>query len=251
METKINRLQLKNLWNSEYTIFVNQVVGIVVKYNPEALHLQKAFEKLLNVLPNLEKVKAQELSNALSTTLQELDNDRSNLIKAIFMNAKILGRLRLISVVPNVVVLKRFLKIHGRDIATANYNSASKRTSDLLTDYESKAEVKMAVEALSLKMLFDQLNIVNTQFINLFLQRTEEESAAEKIDSRAIRTETNKILYAFFNAFEFCSSEYNETDYTTPANELNELIDFYKTQLKARATRSKAGEDVSKEPAIV
>jgi len=58
-------------------------------------------------------------------------------------------------------------------------------------------------------------------------------------------------LYAFFNAFEFCSSEYNETDYTTPANELNELIDFYKTQLKARATRSKAGEDVSKEPAIV
>jgi len=250
METKIDRLQLNHLWNSEYTIFVNQVVGIFVKYDPEKLHLQKAFGKLLNVLPNLEKVKAQELSNEHSNLLQELDNDRANLIKAIFMNAKILGRVRRLSIAPHVVVLKRFLKIHGRDIATANYNSAAKRTSDLLTDYESKAEVKTAVEALSLKMLFDELTIVNTQFINLFLKRTEEESAAEKIDSRAIRTETNKILYAFFNAFEFCSAEYNETDYTTPANELNELIDFYKTQLKARATRRKAGEDVSKETAI-
>src|SRR5665647_3068427 len=93
METKINRLQLNHLWNSEYTIFVNQVAGIVVKYNPEALHLQKAFEKLLNVLPNLEKVKAQELSNALSTTLQELDNDRSNLIKAIAAQVKMYGKL--------------------------------------------------------------------------------------------------------------------------------------------------------------
>jgi len=250
METKINRLQLNHLWNSEYTIFVNQVVGIFIKYDPEKLHLQKAFGKLLNVLPNLEKVKAQELSNEHSNLLQELDNDRANLIKAIFMNAKILGRVRRLSIAPHVVVLKRFLKIHGRDIATANFNSAAKRTSDLLTDYESKVEVKTAVEALSLKMLFDELNIVNTQFNNLFLQRTEEESAAEKIDSRAVRTETNKILYAFFNALEFCSAEYNETDYTTPANELNELIDFYKTQLKGRATRNKAGEDVSKEPAI-
>lgn len=250
MEINVNRLQLNHLWNSEYIIFVNQVVKIFVKYNPETLHLQRAFGKLLNLLPELEKVKAQELSNAHSNSLQELDNDRAILIKAIFMNAKILGRLRLLSVIPHVVVLKRFLKIHGRDIATANYNSATKRTSDLLTDYESKAEVKFAVETLSLKMLFDQLNILNTQFKNLFLQRTEEDSATEKIDSRAIRKETNKILTAFFRALEFCSSEYNESDYTTPANELNELIDFYNTQFKARAIRSKAGVDVSKDPEV-
>jgi len=251
METKINRLQLKNLWNSEYTIFVNQVVGIVVKYNPEALHLQKAFEKLLNVLPNLEKVKAQELSNALSNSLEELNSERGTLLNGIAAQVKMYGKLSISWVAPHVVVMKRFLNIHGRDIASANYNSATERTIKLLADYDAKPDVIKAVEALHLKILFDQLSVVNTQFINLFLQRTEEESAAEKIDSRAIRTETNKILYAFFNAFEFCSSEYNETDYTTPANELNELIDFYKTQLKARATRSKAGEDVSKEPAIV
>jgi hypothetical protein len=59
------------------------------------------------------------------------------------------------------------------------------------------------------------------------------------------------VLTAFFDAFEFCSSEYDDLDYVTPANELNDLIAYYKTQLKARATRRKAGKDVSKETPIV
>ena len=250
METKINRLQLNHLWNSEYTRFVNQVVDVFDKYDPEKLHLQKAFGKLLHVLPDLEKVKAQELSNAHSNSLQELGNDRANLIKAIFMNAKILGRLRLLSVAPHIIIIKRFLKIHGSDISDANYNSATERTIKLLVDYEAKADVKAAAEAAGLKLLFDNLSVVNTQFANLYLLRAEEDGDKEIVDTRAIRNETDKILTAFFNAFEFCSSEYDEPDYTTPANRLNEVVDLYKTQLKARATRSKAGEDVTKEPAI-
>jgi len=73
----------------------------------------------------------------------------------------------------------------------------------------------------------------------LFLQRTEEEAAVEKVDSHAIRREINKVLTAFFDAFEFCSSEFDELDYTTPANEFNELISNYKIQLKSRMTRSR------------
>lgn len=250
METKVNRLQLKNLWNSEYTIFVNQVVGIFVKYDPEKLHLQKAFGKLLNVLPNLEKVKAQELSNALSNSLQELDSERDTLHNGIAAQVKMFGKLSISWVAPHVAVLKRFLKIHGRDIASANYNSATERTIKLLADYDAKPDVIKAAEALHLKILFDQLGVVNTQFANLYLQRAEEDGDKEKVDTRAIRNETDKVLTAFFNAFEFCSSEYDEPDYTTPANRLNEVIDLYKTLLKARATHRKAGEDVSKDSAI-
>jgi len=32
MTTKIARLSLKELWNSEYTLFVNQLVTIFLKY---------------------------------------------------------------------------------------------------------------------------------------------------------------------------------------------------------------------------
>jgi len=250
METTIDRLRFSHLWNSEYSIFVNQIAAIFGNYDADALHLKKAFGKLLNVLPDLERVKAQELGSAKSKPLQVLDSERDTLHNAIVAQVKAMGKLSLTSVAPHVLVVKRFLDTHGRDIAKANYNSATDRTNKMLADYDTKADVKTAVEALNLKILFDQLRIVNVQFADLFLQRGHEEVSIEKIDIRAIRTKTDKVLTSFFNGFEFCSDEYDEPDYQTPAIEINNLVAYYKAQLKARATRRSEGNDVSKEDPI-
>ena len=250
MSKKIARLTFRELWNSEYTLFVNQLVIIFQKYPIEALHLAKAFGKVLALLPQLAKVKAQELSNAISNQLRDLDNERDTLIKAIVGQVKAMGKISLASIAPHVVVMNRFLDIHGRDIDSANYSSETNRMNDLLADYDGKPEVQAAAVALNLKMLFDQLRMVNTQFATLFLQRNAENAAVEVVDSQAIRTETDKALTAFFDAFEFCSSEYEELDYATPANEMNDLTNYYKTQLKARSTRRNSGKDVSTEKPI-
>ena len=250
METTIDRLRFSNLWNSEYSIFVNQIAAIFGNYDADALHLKKASGKLLNVLPDLDKIKAQELGSARSKSLQEFDYERDTLHNAIVAQVKAMGKLSLASVAPHVIVVKRFLDTHGRDIAKANYNSATDRTNKMLADYEAKADVKTAVEALNLKILFDQLRIVNVQFADLFLQRGHEEVAIEKIDIHAIRANTDKVLTSFFNGFEFCSDEYDEPDYQTPAIEINNLVAYYKAQLKARATRRSEGNDVSKEDPI-
>jgi vacuolar-type H+-ATPase subunit I/STV1 len=250
MNVEISRLPFKSLWNTEYTLFVNQVVAIIEKYDSRTLHLQKSFDKVKSQLPDLAKIKAQEKSNALSNQLQELDAERDTLIVAIVAQVKAMGRLSLPGIAPHVVVLDRFFDQHGRDIASANYNAETERLNDLLADYNAKDDVKAAAQALNLTMLFDQLGLVNTQFAALFLQRTEGDAATEKVDARAIRTLTDKALNAFFVAFEYCSSEYDGLDYITPASELNELIAYYKTQLKARATRRNSGKDVSVEEPI-
>jgi len=250
MSKKIARVSLRELWNSEYTLFVNQLVLIILKYPVEALHLTKAFARVKAMLPQLVKIKAQELSSAISKQLQELNNERTTLIKAIVNQLKNMGKISLTSVAPHVLVLNRFFDKHGRDIPDANYNSKTERLDDLLKDYDAKPEVQAAAVALNLKMLFDQLRVVNTQFATLFLQRTAEDSAVEVVDAHAIRAETDKLLTAFFDAFEFCSSEYEELDYETPAKEMNDLINYYKTQLKARITRRNSGKDVSTEKPI-
>jgi hypothetical protein len=250
MTVKISRLPFKTLWNSEYTLFVNQTVGIIEKYHPENLHLTKSFGKVKAMLPGLAKIKAQELSNAISNQLQDLDTERDTLIIAIVALVKTMGKLSLPSVAPSVVALNHFLDIHGRDIASANYNAETERLNDLLADYDANPDVITAAEALHIKILFDQLRVVNTQFADLFMQRTSQYAAIEKVDVRAIRAEANKMLTAFFDGFEFCASEYDDLDYTTPANELNDLSAYYKTQLRARATRRNTGKDVSVEKPI-
>lgn len=251
MSVKIIRLALKSLWNSEYPMFVNQIIAIITKYNPETLHLAKAFNKLTAYIPKLAKIKAQELSNVISNLLSELDDERDIIINSIIAQVKALGKISLPSVAPHVKVLNHFFDIHGRDIADAPYNAETKRIEDLLADYNAKEEVKLAAESLNQTILFDQLGVVNTKFAEQFMQRTEESAADEKIDIRSTRSEIDKVLKEFFESFEFCSREYEELDYQTPVNELNNLITYYKTQIKARATRRNSGKNVSEEPPIV
>jgi len=252
MKSKIKRVQSARFLNSEYPLFVSQILAIFQKYDLALLHLKKAFEKLFALLPKLAKIKEQELSNALSNLLQELDTERDTLIKAIFANLKTMGKLTLASLPPHVAVMKRFLKTFGSDISKANYRSSTKLTNDLLVDYDAKQDVKTAVEALNLKFYFDHLRTVNNRFAEMYMQRNEDDAASEKIDTRAIRIDTDKALTDLLDAFEFCSGEYEELDYQTLANELNELTGKCKSDLKARSTRGKEDKNVSKmEPIAV
>ncbi|HEY6915857.1 MAG TPA: DUF6261 family protein [Paludibacter sp.] len=250
MKVKIIRISLKNFRNSEYTIFVSQLVAIFMKYNAELLHLKKSFERLKAFIPDLEKIKAQELSSAYSTLIHDLDVQRDNLFNAIVNQVKNIEKSGLASLAGHVAVLNRLLDKHGRDIATVNYNAETKRLNDLLAEISSSTEISAAIAATNLNLFVDELRAVNTEFNSKFMQRTEDDAAIEVVDARAIRTESDKELIAFFEAFEFCSSEYDGLDYQTPANELNEHISYYKTQLKARDTRRANGKDITSETPI-
>ena len=250
MKVTIIRLKLSHLWNNEYCMFVSQIVAIVLKYNPEVLHLKKAFERVTALLPELAKIKAQEQGNAISNQLADLNDERRTLIRGIIDQAKTFAKLTLPAIAPHVVVMNRFLDKHGRDIGESNYNTNTDRFDKLLADYNGSADVQDAAAALQLTLFFNQLSAVNTQFAQLYMQRTEENAAIEVVDARPIRAELDKALTSFYEAFEFCSTEYEDLDYQTPANEMNELIANYKTQLKARITRRNAGKDVHDENPI-
>ncbi len=251
MSKRINRIYLQKLWNSEYTIFVSQIIAIIGKFQPAVLHLEKAFQKLAAFIPELAKIKAQELSNAISRKLSLLDFERDNLYKLIVAIVKALGRINLPEFNPHVAVMKNFIKIHGEDIPDAPYNAETKRINDMMNDFNSKEDVKLAAETLPLKILFDKLFEINTTFNEEYMKRSEEEAAEEKVNTRAVRKETDKALKGFYTAIDFCSAEYEELDYEPLVNVLNTHISYYKTQLKARETRRKNGEDVSNEEPIV
>ncbi len=251
MTKRIKRIYLKRLWNSEYTIFVTQIIAIIGKFQPDVLHLEKVFQKLTALIPKLAMIKAQELSNAISKKLSLLDFERDSLYKIIVSVVKALGRVNLPEFNPHVAVMKQFIKIHGEDIPDAPYNAETKRINDMMNDYNSKEDVKLAAETLPLKILFDKLFEINTTFNEEYMKRSEEEAAEEKVNTRAVREETDTALKGFYTAIDFCYTEYEELDYEPLIKELNTHISYYKTQLKARETRRKNGEDISTEEQIV
>ncbi|MBP6662417.1 MAG: hypothetical protein KA172_04955 [Paludibacter sp.] len=250
MKVTIIRLPLKQLWNSEYCIFLAQLVSILQRFNIEGLHLKKSFDKILNLMPDIGKIKAQEQGNAISKQLADMNQERKVLIKGSMEQVKTFSKLSMPGAAEHVTVMNRFFDKHGRDLGESNYNSNTERIDDFMTDYDSNATVQTAANELHVVAFFNQLRTINKQFADLYLQRSDEDSSVETVDARAIRTEMDKALTEFYSAFEFCSMEYDELDYQTPANKMNDLISHYKTELKARTSRRNSGKDVHTEDPI-
>jgi len=250
MYVKISRLAFKSLRNSEYTMFISQLVAILLKYNLDALQLRKSFDRLVALTPELDKIVAQDLSSAYSNKIRDLDAQRDNLFAVIVSMVKNLEKSGIATLAPHVELLKRLLDKHGRDIAEAGYSAETKRLNDFLVEISTNANLMAAITATNLALFIDQLRTVNTEFASKFMTRVEESSTSEVINAHIIRRVSDKTLTSFFDAIEFCSSEYEDLDYVTPANELNELITYYKTMLKARESRRMAGKDTSVEAPI-
>jgi len=250
MHVKISRLAFKSLRNSEYTMFISQLVAILLKYNLDALQLRKSFDRLVALTPELDKIVAQDLSSAYSNKIRDLDAQRDNLFAVIVSMVKNLEKSGIATLAPHVELLKRLLDKHGRDIAEAGYSAETKRLNDFLVEISTNANLMAAITATNLALFIDQLRTVNTEFASKFMVRIEESSSSEVVNAYNIRLVSDKTLISFFRAIEFCSSEYEDLDYVTPANELNELITYYKTMLKARESRRMAGKDTSVEAPI-
>lgn len=250
MHVKISRLAFKSLRNSEYTMFISQLVAILLKYNVDALQLRKSFDRLVALTPELDKIVAQDLSSAYSNKIRDLDAQRDNLFAVIVSMVKNLEKSGIATLAPHVELLKRLLDKHGRDIAEAGYSAETKRLNDFLVEISTNANLMAAITATNLALFIDQLRTVNTEFASKFMTRVEESSTSEVVNAHIIRRVSDKTLTSFFDAIEFCSSEYEDLDYVTPANELNELITYYKTMLKARESRRMAGKDTSVEAPI-
>ena len=71
------------------------------------------------------------------------------------------------------------------------------------------------------------------------MQRTKENAQIEKIDSKKIRLEADKVIRRFFQYLELYQEEYEDVNYLPLVTEINELMSYYKAQLAARATRRK------------
>lgn len=247
---KLIKYNLRGLWNSEYPLVIKRIIAIVARFNPEALHLQRAYNALAAFMQQLDKIEKQEQANADSARLSELDQMRDTLFNVILNVCKHFKRTPIESVSKAALLVLNLLKKHGNDIPAANYTAETKRLYDLCAGVRKQPEVISALTSLSLLPLFELMEKANADFDTLFMSRYEKQVETERIDIRAIRIECDKAVNALWSAIEFCMEEYGESDYEGLVNAVNKFNAYYKQQLAARATRRKAKLDITGEEPI-
>lgn len=108
-----------------------------------------------------------------------------------------------------------------------------------MSEIKATPSIESAFSSLGISSLIEQLQVANTEFEKVFMQRTKENAQIEKIDSKKIRLEADKVIRRFFQYLELYQEEYEDVNYLPLVTEINELMSYYKAQLAARATRRK------------
>lgn len=237
---KIVKIPFSVLWNSEYSLIFTRLIAIIGNYKVEELHLEKPYSKLKSIQVDIDKIMMQKKISNYSDLLTALDTKRKGALRSIITIAESWVVSSDEKVKENAKKIVEFLKKHeAKKINSSNYTAQTERINDVLSEIKATPSIENAFSSLGISSLIEQLQVANTEFEKVFMQRTKENAQIEKIDSKKIRLEADKVIRRFFQYLELYQEEYEDVNYLPLVTEINELMSYYKAQLAARATRRK------------
>lgn len=236
MKNKRLEFNFQRLWNSEYSLIVERIIEMVKRHNPESLQLKRPYEALAAYKDDLAKIEKQVKVSGFTAELSELDNLRDRITSYLFTQIQSLKRLEIAPYSENAKILEQFFTSYGynRNLIRENYTSQTDNTKKMLGAIAKDTAVQNAFDALHLTDLLTRLDKANTDFDTLFRTRNTELSQVPDVNIKNIRTEVDQALAKLFTAIEFCKEEYPDKDYLPLINELTELLNYHKAQIKAR-----------------
>ncbi len=237
MKTSKLTFSFSQLWNSEYSLFIERILDIVSKHNPQELALDRAYERVNALRPELEKIKVQVKTSGITNAITEADELRDRITRVFFNLVQSFNQLKINPYTENAKILHLCLSKYTKDIIKENYTSQTEKTKQLIAEMEASNDIKKALSNLHLTDLLSRLKKANEDFETLFRTRTSEIANMPEIDTKTVRQQIDKEVNKLFVAIDFCSNEYEDKNYTPLINELSELLNYHKSQIKARKNK--------------
>jgi hypothetical protein len=245
---KIERFKFDGLKNAEFTLVAPHIVIIIDKHSIVEQQLQKRADALKTLLPELDKIEAQERKWHDAKQLDEYERLRDSYVNTLIRTERTYSRVAVQGYEEASAKLTALFDKHGRDIADDRNTAETQRLYNLAEDVERSAGMLDALATFALVPVYNAMKEANIRFDELWQRRNAELSKMEHVDSKAIRTTCVKAINALYDGIEYWAAESEDPAWKPLIDELSRLGAYYKQQIKARATRRKnreSGEDES------
>ncbi|MGC4058890.1 MAG: DUF6261 family protein [Chitinophagaceae bacterium] len=244
----IKGIDLRMLRNAEFIQFSKAVLNIIAANDPSGMQViaqHQAFEKVISAISDL-FVTAQ--GSAITAAVEAADKRRDTAISGISLLVNAMMYHYDHNMSWSAEMLNENLALYGAGIARQNYMAETASISNLIDDWTQKPQLNAAVNQLSLGGWLAELKTANTEFDNLYMNRTRELAVANPDTIREKRIEAMTAYYVLrdrLDAYHTISSGAGLWGKTH--NEINALIDQYNVLLLGRT--SSTDEAASPEPA--
>jgi hypothetical protein len=222
----IQTIYLHKLRHSEFIQFMNQLLGLTADNDVEALKVKKPYDALASIMVEANGLFKKDPSNLLTEELLNLDTDRDNAFNGIRFTVEGALHHPVKELQAHARLLDMNIKQYGTGIANLNYFSETTVLKNLLNDWRTKPELTQAISALNLTEWQKQLEKVNTEFDQKYMERNQHSGAVPQKTFREIRSEA---IASYYKLRDYIDSHSILNDGADPwgklTSEINALID--------------------------
>lgn len=220
--------------NSEFVQFLTDVDLLMVNGPKPGNKFLKVLENLQQLTNEMASIFKQEQGTAITQTLQAADVRRD---RALVGLRYILLGLTYHSdevVMGKAKALFEVIERQGPGIARLNYQAETAVINKIVADLEADADLVAYTTELNLQDWTAELKLANTEFGNLYIERTVEYGARSAQDRLPELRQEAMEAYFTFTRFLTALATLNEGAYAVLLAQLNALIRQYNTLVLER-----------------
>lgn len=251
-KSMVKNINLSKLRNAELLQFLTDGLGFVTADSTVSTAVSAPRIALANIVGVMDGLFAVDQASAHTDDLAALDIQRDTYITGLEVLCKAYT-YHPVAVKRNAAhTLLHNLEVYGHDIARQGYNAESASISNLLDDWNTKADlVAAALQVAGTSDFLNALTTTNVAFIALYNQRTTDIAVTAGSDSmKNQRTEAISAWKALCKKIDANTEMVDgAAPWGTVVNQLNTLIDQYNATLHSRAGRTAAQKQEEQQPA--
>ena len=232
----IYRVPLGAFRTLEYPEFVNDVLDIVVNYDPETMKIQGVVNLLKEQLLEVDKITIKERSHPLTKELINLRIDRDKTLGAI--GSLIIGfnKVKVPAIKEAADLALPFLNKFLNKIYQNTNFVKNKKIDLMLAELDGNVVLNSAMQTLGLSILLDDLKTNFQKIADKQKNRRKSKSETPRVISRKIILNCATAVTNLFRTIEINQLVELNVDYMPLVNELNEMLNEYKTLFTQRKT---------------
>jgi len=228
-------VSFSRLRRNEIRVLVNRLVELFEQFDSETLKLTFVFDKLVEAQSDLRLIQTQEGKNPKTAELNVKRDNLKRLIRTLVTQVRVLNTANRVVAIPHLEVLSPVVVRFLNPIVNANSTVQTDVLDEMFSVLEKDDTFQPSIEALNLKVLFDELKVLHQSYSAILTERMNSRIRSV-VETSEVRLKTNTALNNLMKEIELAQLKYPEANYNALIEKMNEIFSFYSAQAKARKT---------------
>lgn len=220
----------------ELSEILESISGIIASHNPESLGVNGMYELLIAQRAEVNKLKEEPKGFPLQTRYKALGMQRDKLVVAIMSGIRAIDKAALSTQTEKSIVVIPTIRRYLHSFRKLNLTEKLEKSAVLLKELDT-TECNVALEALGLKVYFDELKLLQTELTELATGSKNMVIGFRKSHTQSVKRAVTGAIRNMFKAIELAAIDHPDKDYSELIHEINNYLSNYSIAAKARKTR--------------